>query len=57
MIGNIELMNWRFFDEFTNNYDMLFVSSYGPDESHNTREKLFEIKFDRDVNKFNKNNR
>ena len=53
--GYIELINERFFDEFTNNYNILFVSLYGPDDSPITREKLFTIEFNRQIDKFNKN--
>ncbi len=42
--GYIELVSEGFFDGFTNNYDMLFISSYSPDKLPNTKEKLFEIK-------------
>lgn len=45
--GYIELMNEGFFDGFSSDYNKLFVSSYGPDEFPITREKLFEIVFDR----------
>ena len=41
--GYIELMNEGFFDGFSNDYNMLFVSSYGPNESPIEREKLFVI--------------
>jgi hypothetical protein len=54
--GYIELMNEGFFDGFSNDYNILFVSSYSPSESPITREKLFVIEFNKQVNKFNKNN-
>ena len=41
--GYIELMNEGFFDGFSNDYNRLFVSSYGPDESPIEREKFFVI--------------
>lgn len=49
--GYIELISEGFFDGFSNDYNTLFISSYGPDKSPITREKLFVIEF----NKNNKN--
>lgn len=54
--GYIDLINEGFFDGFSNDYDILFVSLYSPSESSITREKLFVIEFNRQSNKFNKNN-
>lgn len=41
--GYVELMNEGFFEGFSNDYNILFVSSYGPNESPNKREKLFSL--------------
>jgi hypothetical protein len=43
--GYIELMNEGFFDGFSNDYNMLFVSKYDPMQNPIEREKLFEIEF------------
>ena len=42
--GYIELMNEGFFDSFTNNYNMLFVSKYDPTQNPIEKAKLFEMK-------------
>lgn len=47
----IRLFDEGFFDVFTNDYDLLFVSSYGPNESPLDREKVFDIKLD-NINNF-----
>lgn len=49
--GYIELINGGFFDGFSSDYNILFVSSHSPDKFPITREKLFEIEFDKEVNK------
>lgn len=43
--GYIQLMNDGFFDVFSNNYNMLFVSKYDPTQNPIERERLFEIEF------------
>lgn len=43
--GYIDLMNDGFFDSFTNDYNMLFVSKYDLTENPIEREKLFEMEF------------
>lgn len=45
--GYIELMNEGFFDGFSSDYNRLFISSYGPNESSISREKLFVIEFNK----------
>ena len=43
--GYIDLINEGFFDSFTNDYNMLFVSNYDPTQNPIEREKLFQMKF------------
>ena len=42
-LGYINLMNEGFFDSFTNNYNILFVSKYDPTQNPINREKIFEM--------------
>lgn len=43
--GYIDLINEGFFDGFTNDYNILFVSKYDPTQNPIEREKLFEMEF------------
>ena len=53
--GYIDLINEGFFDGFTNDYNMLFVSKYDPTQNPIEREKLFEMEFmDLTINQKNK---
>ncbi len=47
--GYIELMNEGFFDGFSNDYNMLFVSKYDPTQNPIEREKLFEMEFNNSI--------
>lgn len=41
--GYIDLRNECFFDSFSDNYNMLFISQYNPTENPIKREKMFEM--------------
>lgn len=43
--GYIELMNEGFFDGFSNDYNLLFVSKYDPTQNPIEKEKLFKMEF------------
>jgi len=43
--GYKDLINEGFFDSFTNDYNMIFVSKYDSTQNPIEREKLFEMKF------------
>jgi len=45
--GYIELMNEGFFEGFSHDYNILFISSYSPDKSPITKEKHFVIKLNK----------
>jgi hypothetical protein len=43
--GYIELINDGFFDGFSNDYNVLFVSKYDPTQNPIIKEKIFEMEF------------